>query len=522
METKLIPTNVHPTGEPEIRGEAAPPPAALAVETFGGRVHVEWNPQAAVTPLGQLPFFIEFLKTAQLFQPWVQECPLQRRSPNAPANVDLLGTLLLSVLAGQRRYAHITAIRADGVNPELLGMSRVLSEDAVRRAFLGADAAACAAWLQTHLQFCYAALLFEPWILDVDTTVKPLYGRQEGAVLGYNPQKPGRPSHTYHTYFMANLRLVLDVEVQAGNHTAASYSRPGLWALIERLGPASRPAFIRGDCAWGNEGALREAEEHGVDYLFKLRQSPKVRRLIEQAFAREDWSDAGQGWAGVEEPLCLSGWTRSRRVIVLRRPVKAELALQNKGGSGQMELAFMQTLKPGQVYEYAVLVTSLAGPVLTLAQHYRERADAENNFDEIKNQWGWGGYTSHDLKRCQVMARVVALIYNWWSLFVRLAIPERHAEAITSRPLLLHAIARLSRHAGQTTITVTSTHAKMGQIERLLAGVNTVLGRLRATAEQLSRPERWRWLLSVIFRNYLGGRLLKAPPLVESSAAMAP
>jgi hypothetical protein len=520
METKLIPSVTHPAGEPEIFSAALRAQPPLPVETFGGRVHVEWNPQAAVTPLGQLPFFIEFLKTAELFKPWVEECPLERRSPNAPANVDLLGTLLLSVLAGQRRYAHISAIRADGVNPELLGMSRVLSEDAVRRSFLGADAVACAAWLQKHLHFCYGALLHEPWILDVDTTVKTLYGRQEGAVVGYNPQKPGRPSHTYHTYFIANLRLVLDVEVQAGNHTAALYSRPGLWALLERLGPNARPAFIRGDCAWGNEGAMAEAEEHGVDYLFKLKQSTKVRRLIEHSFAREDWTDAGQGWQGVADQLRLSGWTRSRRVIVLRRPVKADLALGKKGG--QLELSFMQTLKPGEVFEYAVLVTSLSDPILTLAQHYRDRADAENNFDEIKNQWGWGGYTTHDLGRCQIMARVVALIYNWWSLFVRLAIPERHAEAITSRPLLLHAIAKLTHHGGQSLLSVTSTHAKMGEIKRMLEGVNRVLGRLRETAEQLSRPERWRWLLSVIFRNYLGGRLLKAPPLLENLAATTP
>ena len=181
-----------------------------------------------------------------------------------------------------------------------------------------------------------------------------------------------------------------------------------------------------------------------------------------------------------------------------------------------------QTLKPGEVFEYAVLVSSLFEAVLTLAQHYRERADAENNFDEIKNQWGWGGYTTHDLGRCRVMARVVALIYNWWSLFVRLAIPERHAEAITSRPLLLHAIAKLTRHGGQSLLSVTSTHARMSEIKRLLEGVNQVLGRLRETAEQLSRAERWRWLLSVIFRNYLGGRLLKTPLLVESSAAPAP
>ena len=39
-------------------------------------------------------------------------------------------------------------------------------------------------------------------------------------------------------------------------------------------------------------------------------------------------------------------------------------------------------------YEYAVLVTSLELEVLTVAQLYRARGDAENNFDELKNQRG--------------------------------------------------------------------------------------------------------------------------------------
>jgi hypothetical protein len=64
-------------------------------------------------PLGQLAFFIEFLKLGNLFDPWVEECPLQLTSPNAPSNRDILGTLLLSVLAGHNRYAHIIALRAD-------------------------------------------------------------------------------------------------------------------------------------------------------------------------------------------------------------------------------------------------------------------------------------------------------------------------------------------------------------------------------------------------------------------------
>ena len=45
-------------------------------------------------------------------------------------------------------------------------------------------------------------------------------------------------------------------------------------------------------------------------------------------------------------------------------------------------------------YEYAVLVTNLDHEVLSLGQLYRDRADAENTFDELKNQWGWGGFTT--------------------------------------------------------------------------------------------------------------------------------
>jgi len=49
-----------------------------------------------------------------------------------------------------------------------------------------------------------------------------------------------------------------------------------------------------------------------------------------------------------------------------------------------------------------VLVTSLTDEVLSVAQHYRDRADIENVFDEMKNQWSWGGFTTQDIARCQL------------------------------------------------------------------------------------------------------------------------
>ncbi len=103
--------------------------------------------------------------------------------------------MLLSVLAGQSRYAHMTGLRGDGVNPALPGMGRVASEDSVRRGLERIGAEAGASWLQGHLDDTVRPLFSEPWVLDCDTTIKPLYGHQEGAVVGCNPKKPGRPSH---------------------------------------------------------------------------------------------------------------------------------------------------------------------------------------------------------------------------------------------------------------------------------------------------------------------------------------
>lgn len=508
--------DAHPQGEVEI-ARNQPAGAVTSLDTFAGKVHVKWAPEATVSSLGLMPFFIEFLKTSGLFDQWVEDCPLHYSSGNAPAKRDVLGTLVLSVLAGHWRYAHINAIRADGVNPELLGMSGVASEDSVRRGMKAMEEAASGQWLKAHLKASYEPLLQEPWILDVDTTVKPLYGHQQDAKVGYNPTKPGRPSHAYHSYFVANIRMVLDMEVQAGNQTAPLFAQPELWAFLDGLGEWDRPIFLRGDSHWGAEKAMVGAEERGLGYLFKLKQSGNVKKLIRQIFRQEEWVEAGQQWMGREEVLRLSGWSKERRVVVLRRPLKSKPAedaetvgaeKSKRKAAKQLSLDLPELTYRGTQYEYVVLVTSLADEVWSVAQHYRDRGDAENNFDELKNQWGWAGFTTQDRKRCQIMGRIIALVYNWWTIFMRLGIPGKHAEAITSRPLALHAIARQTRHGNQTTVEITSTHAKASQIADILTKVSGFLKRIKTTAEQLTQTERWKLILSAAFRHFLGGKVI--------------
>jgi hypothetical protein len=263
---------------------------------------------------------------------------------------------------------------------------------------------------------------------------------------------------------------------------------------------------------------MARAEQEGLGYLFKLRLTARVKKLIERLMGGTKWTDAGQGWQGAESQLRLSGWSRKRRVVVLRRPLTQQLAVVDNANPEQLRLSFMEVTDEVKVYEYAVLVTSLDAEILTLAQHYRDRADCENNFDELKNHWGWGGFTTQDLKRCRFMAGMTALIYNWWSLFVRLADPHKHTESITSRPLLLHAPARLTRHGGQTSVTISYSHAEAEWVETACRTIAGFFKTLTTTTEQLTPVERWCRVLSQALVKYLHGRQLKPPALLPAPA----
>ena len=177
MDTSQPALSPHPSGEqPSVEDWSA------TADTFGGRVHVEWDSGGLVTPLGQLPFFIEFLKQAGLFAGWVADCPLTQSERPVQARLAGDSAVVGSVGPLPPCPNHDAAVRR-GEPAAALGMKKVVSEDAVRRGLAKIDEAAALTWLQRHLDYCVWPLLTEPWVLDIDSTIQPLYGRQEGAVV---------------------------------------------------------------------------------------------------------------------------------------------------------------------------------------------------------------------------------------------------------------------------------------------------------------------------------------------------
>ena len=335
-------------------------PPGVDVDSFCGSVHVEWDHGAAMTPLGQLPFFIHFLKTSGLLDALIADCPLRYVSPNAPSKRDVLGTTMLSVLAGHKRYAHIAALRFDVVLAELLGMKKVVSEDAIRRAFKAIDEAEGAAWLRGHLAFCVEPLLAEPWILDVDTTIKPLYGHQEGATLSYNSKRPGHPSHCFPHLFDG-----LDA---FGSRCQRQLPATSTHPNTARRASGGSSTDCRATCgrrccvaivASATTGVMREAEARGLPYLFKLLVTKERQAHGREAGERAPMGGRRSRLRGQEERGSVDWLEPARRTIVMRRRVKGAVGLSQDDGNGAAQLSFAEIGEAKEVCEYSVLTTSL-------------------------------------------------------------------------------------------------------------------------------------------------------------------
>ena len=118
---------------------------------------------------------------------------------------------------------------------------------------------------------------------------------------------------------IGNLRLILDVEVQAGNQGSSSHSLPRLIQLLDKLPLESRPKFIRGDCDWGTDTVMNELEQKQYHYLFKMKKTDTVKALIARYHGGEQWTTFKEGWEAKEAELKLSTWDETRRVVLVRR-----------------------------------------------------------------------------------------------------------------------------------------------------------------------------------------------------------
>ena len=112
---------------------------------------------------------------------------------------------------------------------------------------------------------------------------------------------------------------------------------------------------------------------------------------------------------------------------------------------------------------------------------YRDRANVENVFDELKNQWGFSGFCAKSRATTELAARLLLLVYNLWTLFVRFIVPQKHTEAKRGRRWFLLIAARLVESGRQKELQVS---IKGGWADQLRTGYSRITEWIRTTAPQ--------------------------------------
>jgi len=453
---------VHPLGEGD-----------FSFPTAGGRVRLSVTSDA-LTPYGGLVPWAAFTKHLGIVEQLAGDCPVTRTSPNAAPVYDVLQSFMLTALTDGRRFSHVERLREDPTIPELFGMEAVVSDDTVRRLFEEVDPVGGAEWVARHAKPMWGALP-DQIIMDWDSTVQPKYGHQDGAKVGYNPGKPGRRSFHPLLGVVARTRLCPAYRFRSGDTVTATQWQEAMEDAQRWLG--ERQVWLnRGDLGLGQDPVMtwHEAVAGRPYYLFKLKLTSKVREALHQV-PEADWQGPSkvEGWQVAEGSLQLTGWRQPRRVVFAR--CLQGVVPSEKSGE------FWDQNK----HEFAVYVTSLPLKEYNawqIQQLYRDRADTENVFDELKNQWGFSGFCAKARATTEVAARLLLMVYNLWVLFVRFIVPHKHTEAKRGRRWFLLIAGRLVQSGRQKELQIS---IRGGWAEQLRAGYVRLHEWIRTTAPQL-------------------------------------
>lgn len=130
-------------------------------------------------------------------------------------------------------------------------------------------------------------------ILDLDSTVETVYGRQEGAAVGTNAHKHGRKNYHPLLVFEGQSRLCLNAILLAGNTHASTDVSDFLRQTFVLLG--DRPVkYARFDKGFGGEDFYSFWEAKRIGYVGKLKWTQRLQTEVESCrcwkrFVDEDW-----------------------------------------------------------------------------------------------------------------------------------------------------------------------------------------------------------------------------------------
>jgi Transposase DDE domain group 1 len=326
---------------------------------------------------------------------------------------------------GAERFEHFTRYRRDRLLGELLGIERFASPDTIRRLFLRFDYRRVTEVSERLVRFSLARMrpIMLGHTLDLDSTVFCRYGEQQGSLRGYNPQKPGRPSHHPLVGFLAEGRRLLWATLRSGNSGSANGCVEFMRQALQLLPPGHGLGLVRADAGFFEKRFLEYLEQEGLPYIIVARLTAVVRKLVIHRIPSTAWHVVAGGIEVADVEVSLPNWRAGkRRFVCLRQEI-----LERPEARGRRLVDC-----PG--YTYRVVVTCVPYAAEVVTRMYAGRADSENRIKELKEDLSLDTFCLKSFDATDAAFRMGCVLYNLLADFRETLLPrawfERRLRAV--------------------------------------------------------------------------------------------
>jgi len=358
---------------------------------------------------------------------------------------DLVLVLLYVLIAGLPRVSKTEILQSDGLFLSLVGLKKFPDPTALRRFLHRVSPQAIRQIARLHDQL--RAQLFSlpdprtTLVFHLDSVVLTLYGKQQGARLGYNPKKKGRPSYHPLLCFEAHGQEFWHGSLRPGDAAANTGARALIARCLEKVPSQVAVARIRvlADAGFFSGKLVGDLDQGGYGYIIVCRKAKAYLPLAQKA----GFQEMTFGWAVAEFKFKPRGWNADHRFIMVRRPLPED----------PEEAKQLTLFKVGR-YAYSAFVTNLELQPWMIWKTYQKRANVEKSIRELLNYFSLNKIPTQEWVANVAFLQLLLLAYNLVHWFKRLCLPKDYAGATvdTIRNEFLVLPAKLTNRSGRNVL----------------------------------------------------------------------
>jgi len=362
-----------------------------------------------LTHFGGVYFIHEFMRVLQLRRFLARHLAYPRRNHRYSLPQMILA-LVYPIILGLDRIETASFLRSNGTFQYLTGLPSFPDPQTLGRFLWNAPARV---WEQLHRandrllqRFIHLPEHRSRLIFDLDSTVVTVFGKQDGAEVGYNPKYRGKRSYNPLLCLEANSSFLWDAELRPGNAGTWEGSPALLETSFAIVPPEIRELRFRADAGFGYDPVLEMLETHRADYAVVARLTAPLKRLLPVL----SYEAANARWECAEGEFRAHGWPQARRIVAARRLIEEDEP--------------QPTLFPLARYLYRVWITNLALTPAGVWHFYDGRAAMEPRIHELREDFALRKIPTASFEANALYLEVIRLAYNLVTAFQRTCLPE--------------------------------------------------------------------------------------------------